>query len=199
MTVWRVSLGVGFDSIRFDFVDWVRVRFHFGCSALPAICASRCDDGVSPLLRSSFLSENLLACFGSILFYSARHDATRYRSVLSQNARHLLPTVCLESIVRTVWNRDAIVGNNAPCIASHTTSQHRNRNRNRNETKRHDIQTTSRNQPATNVALRCVLPAWVLLAGLEIKPNFIHIDDASIRVVGCSSSSIIVFHRNVTF
>jgi len=77
MTVWRVSLGVGFDSIRFDFVDWVRVRFHFGCSALPAICASRCDDGVSPLLRSSFLSENLLACFGSILFYSARHDIAR--------------------------------------------------------------------------------------------------------------------------
>jgi len=197
MTVWRVSLGVGFDSIRFDFVDWVRVRFHFGCSALPAICASRCDDGVSPLLRSSFLSENLLACFGSILFYSARHDIARCYPKM--HGIYYLPSVSNPSCARygiamPLW---ATMHRASHRIASHTTSQHRTRNR--NETKRHDIQTTSRNQPATNVALRCVLPAWVLLAGLEIKPNFIHIDDASIRVVGCSSSSIIVFHRNVTF
>jgi len=78
MTVWRVSLGVGFDSIRFDSISWIG---SVCVSTLVAVPSRRFAQAVATMvfpLFSARRSSRRTCLLALVLFYSIRRDTTRH-------------------------------------------------------------------------------------------------------------------------
>jgi len=149
MTVWRVSLGVGFDSIRFDSISWIG---SVCVSTLVAVPSRRFAQAVATMvfpLFSARRSSRRTCLLALVLFYSIRRDTISLRAIPK----------CTASTTYRLSRIHRAHGMESRCHCGQQCTVHRiayNQSASHSQSKRNETTRYTNNKPQPTSNKRCV-------------------------------------------